>query len=456
MGITKSTKELSVSQIPCGGTFNVTLSLTAEPDIVSNPTDIVLILDRSGSMRQSLPSLKSAADLFIDIMDEATDGTRDGQIGNGSHIGIVSFASTATQDTQLVTSVAELKGAVDALTAGGSTNHEDAFTKALELFDPMSENAKVMVMFTDGFTTAGGPPDPVATLAKSQGVTIYVIGLDGNGGVDEQALRDWASDPDSAYVAIAPSDAELEDLFEDLAQNISKPGATDIVIDETVTDCFRILAVGTPTKGTAKQVDEGSLQWKIDKLGVTQSEGAQLVFTVEHLGLCSGTLAVNESIEYRDAEGNVVTFDDPEIKVECQDGDEVVEPCPEPVEVSIEGCEDSAEVDAGSVFLDSLGRILKIDVTVRNVCPHRRVALAVILTEVDRKGNEFKRGMKTLVIPAQQGEGCRDVKVRCVKFVLPEELDVSGTSDALCDKRNFKVRFLANYIDSGFDCCDVK
>lgn len=146
MGITNSTKELSVSGIPCGGTFNVRLALTAEPDIVSNPTDIVLILDRSGSMMRSLPALKSAAELFIDIIDEATDGIQDGQIGGGSRIGIVSFADAATQDTQLVTSVAALKGAVNALTAGGSTNHADAFTKALALFDPMSANARVMVI----------------------------------------------------------------------------------------------------------------------------------------------------------------------------------------------------------------------------------------------------------------------------------------------------------------------
>lgn len=454
MGITNSTKELSVSGIPCGGTFNVRLALTAEPDIVSNPTDIVLILDRSGSMMRSLPALKSAAELFIDIIDEATDGIQDGQIGGGSRIGIVSFADAATQDTQLVTSVAALKGAVNALTAGGSTNHADAFTKALALFDPMSANARVMVMFTDGVTTAGGPPNPVATLAKSQGVTIYVIGLAGNGGIDEQALRDWASDPDSAYVAIAPSDDELEDLFEDLARNITKPGATNIVINEEVTDCFRILSLSTPTKGTATQLDERTLRWEIKELGVTHSEGAELVFTVQHLGLCSGSLEVNESIVYTDQEGNDVDFGDPLIDVDCGTT-VIVEPCPKPVDVDIDGCEDSVEFDAGDLDLDSLGRILKLDVTLRNICPHRRVALAVILTEVDDKGNEFQRGMKTLVVPAHSREGCRDVTVRCVKFVLPEALDVSGKTDAICNRRKFKARFLANYIDSGFECCTL-
>lgn len=48
----------------------------------------------------------------------------------------------------------ELKAAVDSLAAGGFTNHADAFAKANALFDPNSTNAKVMVMFTDGKTTA--------------------------------------------------------------------------------------------------------------------------------------------------------------------------------------------------------------------------------------------------------------------------------------------------------------
>lgn len=188
MGVTNSNQELSLSNIECGGSFKIKLSLTAAPDIVSHPTDIVLILDRSGSMAGSpIANLKNGAKKFIDIIDEATDSSQDGQIGSGSHIGIVSFASTATQDTQLITSVADLKSAVNALSANGSTNHEDAFTKALNLFDPSSSNAKVMVMFTDGVTTAGGNPNTVAAFAKSQGIIIYSIGLSGNGGINEQS-----------------------------------------------------------------------------------------------------------------------------------------------------------------------------------------------------------------------------------------------------------------------------
>lgn len=455
MGITISNKEIDATRINCGESFTVTLSLAAEPDIMSNPTDIVLILDRSGSMGGSpLANLKNGAKKFVEIIEESTDGTQDGQIGSGSRIGIVSFADTATQDTQLITSVADLEEAIDDLTSDGSTNHADAFTKAVQLFDPTSTNAKVMVMFTDGVTTAGGDPNVIATAAKAQGIIIYCIGLSGNGGLDVQALNDWASDPDSAYVAITPDDDELEDLFADLAKNIAKPGATDIVIDERVSSCFRITALSSPTKGTASIINNTTLRWEIAELGVSQSEGAELEFMVQHVGTCSGTVEVNESITYDDNEGNIVTFPSPEIEIDC--GIVVTpEACPVPVNVMIDGCEDTIEFNAGDLNMESLGRILQLDVTLQNVCPNKRVALAVILTEVDAEGEEYNRGMKTMTVPAHNRTTCQDIEIRCIKFVLPEDLDVSGSANALCNQRNFRARFIANYIDNDYVCCNI-
>ena len=438
MGVTSSNKTLSTARIDCGGTFDVRLSLTAEPDITSNPADIVLILDRSGSMTgDPLASLKSGANKFIDIIDASTDGTQDGQIGGGSRIAVVSFSGTAVKDTQLITSVDDLKGAVNALSAGGYTNHADAFTKASELLSGPSTNQKVMVMFTDGKTTAGVDPNPIATAAKAMGAVIYVIGLVGSDGIDEQALRDWASDPDSAYVVITPDDEELEDIFEDLAKNISKPGATNIVINDVIDPCFRILSLSTPTKGTASLLNSTSLEWRIDELGTTASEGAVLEFTVQHIGSCSGLTEVNESISYRDDELNSVTF-------------------PLPLRWrGLRGRRPAGSLSGTGRPSDHrlrLGRIVQLDVTLKNICPHRRVALAAILTEVDELGVEHQRGMKIMTIPAHTADRCRDITVRCIKFVLPEDL-VEEDPTMLCRTRNVKARFISHYIDSGFDCC---
>lgn len=455
MGIANSNKSLSKTSIECNEEFKVQLTLTGEPDIVTNPTDIVLILDRSGSMEGNpLLNLKIGANKFNDIIDEATDSTQDGQIGSGSHIGIVSFAGNATQDTQLITSVADLKTAVDNLDADGLTNHADAFTKAYQLFDPASTNAKVMVMFTDGKTTTGQPPAPIAEAVKAQGVIIYCIGLSGNGGIDEQALKDWASDPDSAYVAIAPNAEDLEKIFEDLAKNIAKPGATHIVLTDNISPCFKIKTVSTPSKGTATLIDSTTVQWKIDELGVSQSEGAVLEFTVQHIGPCTGLVEVNASITYRDDEDNVVTFPSPKINVECSTT-VCAEPCPKPVDITVQGCEDTVECDACDLNMTSLGRIIELCVTIKKVCPHRRIALAAILTEVGEKGHECQRGIKIMTIPAHTHDTCRDVTVRCIRFVLPEDLNISGNTGSLCPKREFKARFIAHYIDSDFKCHDI-
>lgn len=452
MGVTNSNKVINTDRILCDGALRVTLALTAAPDIVSNPTDIVLVLDRSGSMTGSpLANLKLGANTFIDLIDEATDSTKDGQIGSGSRMGVVSFSSTAVANTQLITSVDALKAAVDGLSAGGSTNHADAFSKATQLFDPASPNAKVMVLFTDGNTTIGAPPAPVAAAARAQGIIIYCIGLIGSDGLDISALNNWATDPDASHVAVTPDAADLEELFAELAANISKPGATDIVIDEVVNPDFVITSISSPTKGSATMLDAHSLRWNIAQLGVTSSESATLDFFIRHVGQQPGTKLVNESITYSDQEGNVVSFPKPTVSVEC---DIVVhpEPCPEPVDLTVEGCQDSVLVDLGDVYLGSQGRIIQMDVTIQNVCPGKRVALAAILTEVDQDGMEHQRGMKAFTIPAHSAPVCRDVLVKCIKFVVPEDLNVSGT--AMCSPRKFKARFLANNIDTAYRCCE--
>lgn len=451
MGVTNYNKELSAAEISCDEAFTVRLSLTAEPDITANPVDIVLILDRSGSMSGSaLANLKNGAKAFVDIIYNATGGMN-GQIAGGTKIGIVSFADFATQNEPLITDVSDLKTAIDGLSAGGSTNHADAFTKATQLLQSSTGNQKFMIMFTDGFTTAGGNPNTVATAAKAQGIIIYAIGLSGNGGIDEQALEDWASDPSSAYVVITPDDEELEEIFKEIAENISKPGATNIVVTDKVLPCFTITSLSSPTKGMATMLNANTVEWKIDELGVNGSEGAVFEFTVRRVGDCSGETEVNESVEYSDAEGNVVNFPSPTLIVECDVP--VVEPCPKPVDYTAVGCADTIEFDAGEIEMLSLGRIVKVNFTLQHVCPNKRVAVAVVLNEIDREGNEHKRGVKTLTVPAHTQNGCRDVLVRCVKFVLPEDLEGLDTT-GMCNQRNLRVRVLANYLDNDFECCE--
>lgn len=455
MGINYVNKTISLDQIDCDGTLKVTLALSASPDISTNPTDIVLVLDRSGSMAgKPLANMKVGAKKFIEIIEESTDGILDDKIGSGSRIGIVSFADTATKNTQLITSVKELNTAIDSLSANGSTNHADAFTKAGELL-ASSTNHKVIVLFTDGKTTTGAPPAPIAAALRASGITIYCIGLTGANGIDINTLNDWATDPDHSHVSVTPDDAALEDLFADLASNISKPGATNIVIDEIIHSDFSILNTQKPTKGAINMINSSTLQWTIDRLGVTANEGASLEFTIKHIKSTPGVKEINKSIHYTDTEKNTVTFPSPKVTVTCG----IVthpENCPIPFNVSIGSCKDSVVYDVGDVSLESLGRILQLNINLKNICPKKRIAMAVILEEIDCHGMKHQRGIKVMTVPAHDSPTCRDVLVKCIKFVLPEDEHTSCCcSSSLCHTRNFKVRVIAHPIDTDFQCCNI-
>ena len=100
--------------------------------------------------------------------------------------------------------------------------------------NPQSSNAKL----SSCLPTETLRPDlrllPSPAAAKAQGIIIYCIGLIGSDGLDIDALNEWATDPDASHVAVTPDAADLEKLFAELAANISKTGATNIVIDEIV------------------------------------------------------------------------------------------------------------------------------------------------------------------------------------------------------------------------------
>ena len=95
MGVTNSNKVINTSRISCDGTLRVTLALTAAPDIVSNPTDIIIVLDRSGSMAGiPLANLKLGAKTFIDLIDEATDSEKTAKSGLAAESVLLVFQIT--------------------------------------------------------------------------------------------------------------------------------------------------------------------------------------------------------------------------------------------------------------------------------------------------------------------------------------------------------------------------
>ncbi len=310
-GTVHGSKTLSASDISCDGAVTVTLSLIGETGIAGEPEDIMLVLDRSGSMAGApLANLKTAAKAFVDIIDKATDGTLNGTIANGSRVGVVSFASTATLNVALTSNATAVKSAIDALAASGNTNHAAAITLAQStLAGSVPTNTKEMIVFTDGMTTPGlGDPHAAAAAARAAGTVIFAIGL---GSVNVGQLNDWATDPDSEHVFIAPTSGDLVAIFKKIGAAIVVPAATNIVVSDTVNGHFSVSGAAA-SKGTVSQAGN-VLTWSLAELGM---ETVTLTYTATHDATKSGGVEqVNASVTYSDAEGHTVTFPNPSVNV---------------------------------------------------------------------------------------------------------------------------------------------
>jgi Flp pilus assembly protein TadG len=118
-----------------------------------NEVEIMLVLDRSGSMSGTpLANLKDAARSFIDYYQDTQDKDR---------IGLVSFATGVRVNYALnYNFYTPIETAINALSATGATNIEDALSQAGAQFldqtpvTPANRKQQYIVFFTDGRPTA--------------------------------------------------------------------------------------------------------------------------------------------------------------------------------------------------------------------------------------------------------------------------------------------------------------
>jgi hypothetical protein len=182
--------------------------------------DIMLVVDRSGSVGSDEATLKNAAKAFVDALGL-----------NGVHAGLASFATGASLNEHLGNNAATLKAAIDALVIGGTTYLQGGIeTATAELANPGDGHDRAdatspdfMVIITDGVpnicTPAGCNPEDAAAdaadAARAAGIEVYVVGV-GNQ-LDEDYLKMEIAD-DAAHYFSAADFGALEDILEDLAQ----------------------------------------------------------------------------------------------------------------------------------------------------------------------------------------------------------------------------------------------
>jgi Mg-chelatase subunit ChlD len=204
------------------------------------PTDVILGIDRSGSMAvdnknppEPLTSVKNAAILFVDALR------------SHDKVGLVSFATTGSDpiDQILTSDHAIAKSAIDEIYIHNDgtqyTNIFDAIELAKEELLSSRHQAKAkraIVLLTDGNPTypekKGDPNYPAdralasARDAQSQEIEIYTIGLGKD--LDENFLKAVAGS-DNRYFK-APTTKELTEIYKDIGASLCKLGPAKVEI----------------------------------------------------------------------------------------------------------------------------------------------------------------------------------------------------------------------------------
>lgn len=477
MGITLAQKRLSTSSMLCSQTAQITLSLAASNDVTANPVDIMLVLDRSGSMNEKtdpqdpaaptkIEALKEAATMFTQIIANATTGTTpptESPTIDTSTIGVVSFADQATYDLALNQTVAEIDQAINDLDANGRTNHADAFLKARDGLEAGTNGRKVLILITDGLSTAP-QPNPVeqatqqATLTRDAGIIIYGIGLGED--ASQANLETWTNDP--ARVLMAPSTADLQATFEALAANIVNPAPENITVVDTVEDNFEIVGPFIPLTPTGVTPDyelsnnNRTITWKLDSLGLTEPQTASISYGIRYTGNENGTFPVNKTITYNDTTtpdpskvyftnyGNTISLicDNivrPDCDFACKTAD--VPCCGGVVDVVMQNATTAYDIQCD-------GTILNIITRFRNICPNRRLAIGVIVCSTVNGKDEAPVYRITTVNTPNSRSQCD-----CQDFAVPVEILLPPSENACADQRQVRVRVIAHYLANSFSPC---
>lgn len=309
--------------------LNVTGKRSSTSQTVSQPVDIALVLDNSGSMNYCMngdqpfyspcrgdnavrsAALKAAVTTFLNGVDMQNETIANAD--NKVQVSLVSFAKTASTLSELTSDVMTLKTRVESLEPQGATNTAAGFREAKSTLDKdkRTNAIKYVVFFTDGVPTTSSAFDntvanktlTTAKQLKDANVGVYSVGI--FSGADTSVTScNWLSDEtrkanvfmnavssnypnygsvawsgvtlsggsDKGYYKTASTASELSKVFEDIQQTITTTnGYTGVTIQDTLSE-YADFADADPEK-TAKVVTDDdtdvTAQWNITVNGRT-------------------------------------------------------------------------------------------------------------------------------------------------------------------------------------------
>lgn len=354
----------------------VKITLTAEGEVTrtdAKNADIVMVIDKSGSMNDKLDKIKKAARNFVsNILSNTKDsdvriaivtydyyGKYNGYNGQGSYLNLGFFSSKD-----------DINKAINAITAGGGTNTQAGIRRAAEtLRGDRTDAKKYVVFFTDGLPTqsySGGNGTTVSqqymNAAKDEynkhftswnktssnnnqiDAKFYSVGVFTNASdkEKEQAVDFLKTiqnviDPNEFGKKYYTQDLKVvnsifTDISNEIAADINNTVATNVTINDIVTDYFNIVKDSwkvTDLKGNVinvqPEVTGNNITFKIGNISVSQGEskgGVIVTFNAKvkdaYFGGKNIDTNVSANITYND--GQKQEFDIPNVDIPSKKG----------------------------------------------------------------------------------------------------------------------------------------
>ena len=177
--------------------FDIRFDISGTPG--ARAVEVILVIDRSGSMRDSDPASKDPLDFAKEAALEFAHKVLIDNYILGNKVGIVSYSYSATVDQPLTDDYSLIESAVNSIVADGYTNIADGFLKAKgELAENGLEKCKPIsniILLTDGVANrapamTGTCTGNAVSVISASGVvnSSYALGVPNGAGAE---LWDW-------------------------------------------------------------------------------------------------------------------------------------------------------------------------------------------------------------------------------------------------------------------------
>lgn len=304
------TPSFSASDVAtCDATSHVTVTIQAQnPDPIHQAADIVLLVDRSGSIGGT-----ATTGVFGSVVKPTLNGliTNAAPTPTGNNIGIIGFSLGAQTVAPLTGNESALHAAVTGMAyPGGETDTLTGLQAAAAMLNasPRTSAPKVIIVETDGVwnPTTQNPTSYAHTLVTTGGISIFAVGV-GSGVNTAQLAAIAGGDASHVYPA-----ADYTDLSTALNTALTEivPAATSLSYHVAAAPGFTL--VGSPTASTGTITPSpGGFTWTQSQVNSAAGTTITISYDEQHTGTADGSqpLASTALLSYTDDTGALQTTD---------------------------------------------------------------------------------------------------------------------------------------------------